>query len=219
MIWISADFQDATRQWMSHPALERLVFIRFKPPSGLARRLSIHHFPPCRLPATARTACAGVSDEELPEPQQQRYKRQKIERWLDAGLGCCALAHPGMAAVMRDTLIYQNGRRYHLLAWCIMPNHVHALIEPARSLPRIVQGWSRILPAGCWRIMSGSGWACQGGVCGCGITGTASSGTSDIWKRLFIIFIRTRLRRGCARRLRNGVGRVRFGRRGRRRSA
>ena len=157
--------------------------------------------------------------KKLPEPQQQRYKRQKIERWLDAGLGCCALAHPGMAAVMRDTLIYQNGRRYHLLAWCIMPNHVHALIEPARSLPRIVQGWSRILPAGCWRIMSGSGWACQGGVCGCGITGTASSGTSDIWKRLFIIFIRTRLRRGCARRLRNGVGRVRFGRRGRRRSA
>lgn len=79
--------------------------------------------------------------EKLPEPQQQRYKRQKIERWLDAGLGCCALAHPGMAAVMRDTLIYQNGRRYHLFAWCIMPNHVHVLIEPAYSLPRIVQGW------------------------------------------------------------------------------
>lgn len=79
--------------------------------------------------------------KKLPEPQQQRYKRQKIERWLDAGLGCCALAHPGMAAVMRDTLIYQNGRRYHLFAWCIMPNHVHVLIEPAYSLPRIVQGW------------------------------------------------------------------------------
>ena len=77
----------------------------------------------------------------LPEPQQQRYRRQKIERWLDAGLGCCALAHPGMAAVVKDALTHQDGRRYRLLAWCIMPNHVHVLIEPAYSLPRIVQAW------------------------------------------------------------------------------
>ncbi len=40
---------------------------------------------------------------------------------------------------------------YRLLAWVIMPNHVHVLIDPMTKLARIVQAWKsvsahRILP-------------------------------------------------------------------------
>jgi len=67
--------------------------------------------------------------------------RKRIERWLDAGMGSCALAHPELAAVMQETLLKFAGARYELLAWCIMPNHVHVLIDPVESLAKIVQSW------------------------------------------------------------------------------
>ena len=56
-------------------------------------------------------------------------KRKRIESWLDSGMGCCALRHPKMAQVTQETLLIFDGKKYRLLAWCIMPNHVHVLIS------------------------------------------------------------------------------------------
>ncbi|MGH8559384.1 MAG: REP-associated tyrosine transposase, partial [Methylococcales bacterium] len=53
---------------------------------------------------------------------RDRERRKKIEEWLDAGLGCCALKHPRMAEAMQQTLRKFDGERYRLIAWCIMPN-------------------------------------------------------------------------------------------------
>ncbi|NLY59494.1 MAG: transposase [Gammaproteobacteria bacterium] len=77
----------------------------------------------------------------MPVAQQGGYTRRSIERWLDSGLGCCALSHQELAQTMRDVLLRQDGQRYRLIAWCIMPNHVHVLIEPHYSIARIVQTW------------------------------------------------------------------------------
>ena len=68
-------------------------------------------------------------------------KRKQIEKWLDAGMGCCALGQPQMAAVMQGTLLKFDMEKYHLLAWCIMPNHLHVLIEPRLPLSSIVRSW------------------------------------------------------------------------------
>jgi putative transposase len=68
-------------------------------------------------------------------------RRKKIERWLDSGIGCCALAHPKLAELMQETLLKWDGDRYRLLAWCVMPNHVHALLETMATLAKIVQSW------------------------------------------------------------------------------
>ncbi|MBM3423224.1 MAG: transposase [Chlorobi bacterium] len=68
-------------------------------------------------------------------------RRKRIEEWLDAGMGCCALRHPQMAEVMQDTLLSFDEEKYLLIAWCIMPNHVHVLIEPRLSLSTIVRSW------------------------------------------------------------------------------
>ena len=34
-----------------------------------------------------------------------------------------------------------DGERYQLIAWCIMPNHVHVLIQPTIELGKVVQSW------------------------------------------------------------------------------
>jgi type I restriction enzyme R subunit/putative DNA methylase len=81
---------------------------------------------------------------ELPENQRATRRREKIEHWLDAGMGCCALRHPKLAEQMRDSLQHFDGQRYRLIAWCIMPNHVHVLLETLTPLAKIVQGWKSI---------------------------------------------------------------------------
>jgi putative transposase len=83
-----------------------------------------------------------VNDAELGlRAPREVAMRKRIEGWLDAGMGCCALRHPQMAAVMQDTLLMFDGEKYHLLAWCIMQNHVHVLIEPMLPLSAIVRSW------------------------------------------------------------------------------
>ena len=77
----------------------------------------------------------------LPGDKQSDALRGRIETYLDRGYGCCLLTHPQMADALQNTFHYHNGNRYQLLAWVIMPNHIHILIEPTYSLPRIVQGW------------------------------------------------------------------------------
>ena len=77
----------------------------------------------------------------LPEDIRESAKRRKIETWLDSGLGCCALRHPEVARYVQNSFLHFHGERYHLHAWCIMPNHVHVLIEPLDELALIVHGW------------------------------------------------------------------------------
>jgi putative transposase len=79
--------------------------------------------------------------EHMPEDTRETERRKRIESWLDKGIGCCALAHPEMAKITRDTLLSFNGRKYQLFAWCVMPTHVHVLILQKDSLSRIVQSW------------------------------------------------------------------------------
>jgi putative DNA methylase len=45
-------------------------------------------------------------------------------------LGSCALRTSAIAQVVRDALLHFAGERYYLLAWCIMPNHVHVVFAP-----------------------------------------------------------------------------------------
>jgi len=44
-------------------------------------------------------------------------------------LGSCVLARPEVASLVQDALRFFSGQRYSLAAWCIMPNHVHAIFS------------------------------------------------------------------------------------------
>lgn len=75
------------------------------------------------------------------EDELERCK--KIEEYLDAGYGSCVLRDERIARLVQEALLHFDGQRYRLLAWVIMPNHVHVLIEtrPGYQLSEIVQAW------------------------------------------------------------------------------
>jgi len=81
---------------------------------------------------------------------------------LDAGMGNCWLREPEVARIVEDSLLHFDGTRYQLIAWTIMPNHVHALIEPrdGYSLGHIVSSWKRFSARMANRLLgrSGSFW-------------------------------------------------------------
>jgi REP element-mobilizing transposase RayT len=76
--------------------------------------------------------------EQMPMTERELARYKKIERWLDSSLGCCALRQ---ALLTQETLQHADGKSYRLIEWCIMPNHVHVLIEQKISLPKILQSW------------------------------------------------------------------------------
>lgn len=79
--------------------------------------------------------------EDTAEESRDAERRKRIEAWLDAGIGCCALKHPDVARYVEESLKHFHGARYILHAWCIMPNHVHVMVEPLSALSKIIQGW------------------------------------------------------------------------------
>ena len=68
---------------------------------------------------------------------------ERIERLLDAGQGACWLAQPKIAEVIAGALRHFDGERYRLHAWCVMPNHVHAVVQPTsrHELSGILHSW------------------------------------------------------------------------------
>ena len=79
----------------------------------------------------------------LPADKAKIEKRRQINELLDAGYGGCIIKQSRVALIVENSLLYYDGVRYRLLAWCIMPNHVHTLIVPLEpfSLSVIIQSW------------------------------------------------------------------------------
>jgi REP element-mobilizing transposase RayT len=86
------------------------------------------------MPATAMAQVRRV-----PEAQSE------AEAFLDSGYGACLLREPAVAALVEASLLHFDGTRYRMLAWCIMPNHVHVMVEQIEGhrLGDIVGGWKR----------------------------------------------------------------------------
>ncbi len=82
--------------------------------------------------------------EHLLKIEDDREKRMKLEEYLDRGVGECYLRDARIAKLMEDTLLFFHHQRYELLAWCVMPNHVHVLVHVWQTpLSKIVQSWKR----------------------------------------------------------------------------
>ncbi|WP_295391597.1 DNA methyltransferase [uncultured Thiodictyon sp.] len=76
--------------------------------------------------------------------QEARYRRFKeIDTWLDSGYGASHLRQPAIAEIVANALKYFDGDRYRLHAWCVMPNHVHVIVEPLGDNPlsKIIHSW------------------------------------------------------------------------------
>jgi REP element-mobilizing transposase RayT len=82
----------------------------------------------------------------LTEAEQKRLARlhsNKIEAYLDSSAGACYLSEPRIADLVVTALTRFDGERYRLLAWCVMPNHVHVVFQTLgqHALPTILHSW------------------------------------------------------------------------------
>jgi REP element-mobilizing transposase RayT len=73
----------------------------------------------------------------------QELHSQRVDEWLDRGHGSCALRDPRIAQLVSNAMRHFDGQRYDLLAWCVMPNHVHAVLRvyADQDLSNILLSW------------------------------------------------------------------------------
>jgi REP element-mobilizing transposase RayT len=85
--------------------------------------------------------------------------RKRISRYEDAGHGASWLRDARIAGLVEEALLHFDGQRYRLIAWCIMPNHVHGLIETQAESPlsAVVQPWKSYTAHAANQILGRSG--------------------------------------------------------------
>jgi REP element-mobilizing transposase RayT len=82
-----------------------------------------------------------------PSPHELRRLRElhseRVEAWLDSGYGSCILREDRFAQLVRDAILHFDGDRYAIYAWCVMPNHAHAVlrVNPDVDVSRVVGSW------------------------------------------------------------------------------
>jgi REP element-mobilizing transposase RayT len=120
-------------------------------------------FPSTEQSITYRLANA-MPAERRPEWQHvlrienDTERRRKIEAYVDAGHGSCLLRDPRIATIVEESLWHFDGERYHLLAWVVMPNHVHVLIEMTEMpLPKIIECWKSFTSRACGKVLGRRG--------------------------------------------------------------
>ncbi len=79
----------------------------------------------------------------LSESESTAEFQRRIADYLDACHGKCLLRNPRIAKSAEDALLHFDGERYRLLAWVVMPNHVHVLVETREScsLAELLHSW------------------------------------------------------------------------------
>lgn len=106
------------------------------------------------LPAAARGAV-----ERAPSAERIRT----ADAVLDKGHGERLLADPRVADIAQGALLHFDSDRYRLLAWCVMPSHVHVLAAQAdrHPLSAVVHSWKSFTANAANKILgrSGSFWA------------------------------------------------------------
>jgi REP element-mobilizing transposase RayT len=79
----------------------------------------------------------------IPEEERSLELQRHVEKYIDEGHGQCFLKYPQIAEWVENAFFFFDGERYRLLAWVVMPNHVHVLIETNGDylLSDVIQGW------------------------------------------------------------------------------
>ena len=105
------------------------------------------------LPATGRLDVAGYRAEletrpRPPEVSEEEWERRlwklefsRLDRWLDTGPAVRWLGRPELAEMVRDALLFFAGQRYDVIAYVVMPSHIHWVFRPRAE-------WVATLPTG-----------------------------------------------------------------------
>jgi len=86
--------------------------------------------------------------EELLRIDDEQERITRIENYVDRGFGACHLRDSRVATLIEENWLRFDAERYRLIAWVIMPNHVHLLIEQwTTALPTILKSWKAFTSA------------------------------------------------------------------------
>jgi putative DNA methylase len=99
-------------------------------------------------------------DEAINPRDPKLFKfRKRIEKFEDTGHGACFLRDERVAEMVQNTLLHFDQDRYMLIAWCVMPNHVHVMIEMIRgfTLSNIMHSWKSFSAKKANKILNRSG--------------------------------------------------------------
>jgi REP element-mobilizing transposase RayT len=103
------------------------------------------------------------AERTKPDSKEAIELRKRIEKYEDRGYGACYLRDERVASIAAQALKQFDGERYHLIAWCVMPNHVHILVEQKAGYPlsKIVQSWKSYIAHEANKLLGRSGafWA------------------------------------------------------------
>jgi REP element-mobilizing transposase RayT len=89
----------------------------------------------------------------------EKYSAKEMEEHFDRGIGACSLRDPRIANLVVNALRFRHGEKYRLLAWCVMPNHVHVIFRlfPGQELSDTVGGWKSYTAKSANRILGRTG--------------------------------------------------------------
>ncbi|MBQ6956924.1 MAG: transposase [Bacteroidales bacterium] len=66
-----------------------------------------------------------------PVQEKEYYDKyvKVVDKWLDSNYGSCLLREESNRKIVENALHYYDGKKYDLLAFVVMPNHVHVLLQ------------------------------------------------------------------------------------------
>lgn len=142
-----ADAMPASRRDEWQHLLKLAEFARSDAPrSGAVPQMTAVNAPP-----------SGAQSIALPD-RALREQRVKLEEYLDRGLGACHLRDPRIASWVEKALLHHHHVRFSILAWVVMPNHVHVLVEIWQTpLSKVLQNWKSIIAVEANRLLSRAG--------------------------------------------------------------
>lgn len=79
----------------------------------------------------------AIWESQHPEPWHAKGWMQfaqeitsRIERWMDEGYGSCVFRDSRFSDLMSESLLHFQDQRHFTSCFAIMPNHVHAVLQP-----------------------------------------------------------------------------------------
>jgi len=151
---VAAGLARNPESWHWSSASRSLSPVRPRPPAGPRETATP---PPPRDPSRRATHVVFWLDDAVSGGFMRKLARLPagrrpflLDKALDKGRGRQSLIGRGAAATVQRELLAADSDRYGLIAWCVMPTHVHVLLAEveAWSVAEIVDEWrSRTIAA------------------------------------------------------------------------
>ena len=132
-----------SRGYLPHwDAPEATYFVTFRLadslPPAICDRIERERKSLIRLFTSGERSLTAVEKDQI-----RRFTFGRTDQSLDQGHGNCWMRQREIAEVVANSLRFFDGLRYRLHAWCVMPNHVHALItlRSEETLDRVLHSW------------------------------------------------------------------------------